>query len=491
MPVDATRRIGVARIRGRSEPLIRRGALLLEDALRTASLPGTEHGRLLLIRSLTLGTIRPTLSAATLAHQLEQRVAELARLAVHGDDPRASHAPAVYFHDRLDAVITLIRRLAGGTLSESGGAWYWRQAVPDWRSDVMPEQAGRVLLGSLLNLNLDFRSFSQAFQRLFEMDALDVVLQAVREQDGPALLQRCGWRGSERMDDFPAGQRAQAGVMPFPQTWQPALSRWTARWGPADARSLWLVAVAVKSWRPETAGPSAVLDEAKALLGTIARFVAAPLASPSSPPDEQVARQAVGETGRVVQTDEAAISEETVQDERVSVYTPHAGFWFLIPLLMRAGFSRAIQDHPEWIDTQVPWHLLHSLANRLAIEPSDPVQLWLSDHELNGSRIEVPERFSELSSEGASVVASWRVAMRRWCRLQANLGLANVVQRPGWVLWNKTHVEVWMPLSDVDLRIRRVGLDLDPGWVPWLGRVIRFYFDAERRPHGTGGIAGR
>jgi hypothetical protein len=425
------------------------------------------------------------------AHQLEQQVAELARLAVHGDDPRASDAPAVYFHDRLDAVITLIRRLSWGTSGESGGAWYWRQAVPGWQSDLMPEQAGRVLLGYLLNLDPGSRSLSQAFQRLFETDGLDVVLQAVREQDGPVLLQRCGWRGSERVEDSAAGQLAQAVVMPFPRTWQLVLSRWTARWGPADARSLWFVALAVKSWRPETAEPSAVLDEAKALVGTIARFVDAPLASSSSSPDEHALRQAVGETGRVVQTDEAAIPEDAVQDERLSVYSPHAGFWFLIPLLMRAGLGRAIQDHPEWIDTQVPWHLLRSLADRLAIQPHDPVRLWLWDHEIDGSRIEEAEQASELSSEGAAVVASWRVAMRRWCRLQANLGLANVVRRPGWVSWNKTHVEVWMPLSDVDLRIRRAGLDLDPGWVPWLGRVIRFYFDAERRPHGTGGIAGR
>jgi hypothetical protein len=33
-----------------------------------------------------------------------------------------------------------------------------------------------------------------------------------------------------------------------------------------------------------------------------------------------------------------------------------------------------------------------------------------------------------------------------------------------------------MPLDSVDLDIRRAGLDLDPGWVPWLGVVVRYRY---------------
>jgi hypothetical protein len=234
-----------------------------------------------------------------------------------------------------------------------------------------------------------------------------------------------------------------------------------------------------------------VLGEATALLGTMARFVDAPL-RPSSPfPGAQSLRHTAGETRPVARTDEAAIPEDAVRDERAPLHTAYAGFWFLIPLLMRAGFGRATQDHPEWIDALVPWHLLRSLADRLAIQPDDPVWVWLSDNAVDGSGGVEPERDKVVSREVAAVVALWRVSMRRWCRIKAHLGLADVVRRWGWVSWSKTHVEVWMPLNDIDLRIRRAGLDLDPGWVPWLGRVLRFYYDAERRTHGTGGIAGR
>lgn len=41
-----------------------------------------------------------------------------------------------------------------------------------------------------------------------------------------------------------------------------------------------------------------------------------------------------------------------------------------------------------------------------------------------------------------------------------------------------SHVEVFYPLDAVRLDVRRVGLDIDPGWLPWLGKVVRFHYGA-------------
>ncbi|HSN05085.1 MAG TPA: hypothetical protein VLS44_08870 [Nitrospira sp.] len=489
MPVDAARRIRTARLRGSSEPLIRRGALLLEDALRTASLPGTDRERVLLIRSLSLGVLRPEKSAASVARELEQRVAELALHAVHGADSRAADAQAVFFYDRLDAVVSLIQRLAQGHSSDGGRAWFWRSAVPGWRPGGTAVQTGRVLLGYLINLDSGLRSFVQGFQRLVASRSLDVILHAVQEQDGPMLLQRCGWGGSDWASGSVSGAHAAIRAVPLPRVWQSALIPWIARWGASDPRSLWLVAVALQSWRPEGARYSEVLSEARALLRTIAGSIDGPLPAPS--PDDPFLRSVSAETGETGHADDPAIPEASRQLEGVPVYTPHAGFWFLIPLLVRAGFGRAIQDHPEWIDAQMPRRLLRSLAERLAIPPDDPVCLWLSDEAEVVSEPVDHEREGIAGNEVDALIGQWRKALRRWCRIEARLGLHSVVHRPGWVSLSRTHVEVRMPLSDIDLRIRRAGIDIDPGWVSWLGQVIRFSYDAERRPHGTGGIAGR
>ena len=44
-----------------------------------------------------------------------------------------------------------------------------------------------------------------------------------------------------------------------------------------------------------------------------------------------------------------------------------------------------------------------------------------------------------------------------------------MLAEPGWI-------EVHLPLDAVDLVVRRAGLDADPGWVGWLGTVVRFVY---------------
>jgi hypothetical protein len=73
--------------------------------------------------------------------------------------------------------------------------------------------------------------------------------------------------------------------------------------------------------------------------------------------------------------------------------------------------------------------------------------------------------------------------MRKWCRRNAGLGLRRIVRRPGRVAWSATHVDVSFALDLTDIRLRRSGLDLDPGWVPWLGRIVQFHYGVEPEPH--------
>jgi hypothetical protein len=81
---------------------------------------------------------------------------------------------------------------------------------------------------------------------------------------------------------------------------------------------------------------------------------------------------------------------------------------------------------------------------------------------------------------GAQVMARcWLVAVRRHLRRVAGLGLADVCLRPAWLVWTDTHVDVHFALAAADLRVRRQALDVDPGWLPWLNRVVAFHFQRE------------
>ena len=77
-----------------------------------------------------------------------------------------------------------------------------------------------------------------------------------------------------------------------------------------------------------------------------------------------------------------------------------------------------------------------------------------------------------------TVVAHWVAGMRRWCWRYPRIRLRSLVATPGRVSATDTHVDLWFDLRQSDVRVRRAGLDLDPGWVPWLGCVVRFHYGA-------------
>jgi hypothetical protein len=54
--------------------------------------------------------------------------------------------------------------------------------------------------------------------------------------------------------------------------------------------------------------------------------------------------------------------------------------------------------------------------------------------------------------------------------------VAAVARRRGRIDHSPGWVDVHLELDQVDIDVRRAGLDLDPGWVPWLGTVVRFIY---------------
>jgi hypothetical protein len=51
-----------------------------------------------------------------------------------------------------------------------------------------------------------------------------------------------------------------------------------------------------------------------------------------------------------------------------------------------------------------------------------------------------------------------------------------LLHRRGTLFAERGWIDVEMPLSEVDIDIRRAGLDIDPGWIGWLGSVVKFRY---------------
>jgi len=64
----------------------------------------------------------------------------------------------------------------------------------------------------------------------------------------------------------------------------------------------------------------------------------------------------------------------------------------------------------------------------------------------------------------------------RYCRVYANCSIRQIVYRPAYIAVSQTHVDVTTPLELLDINVRVAGLDINPGWLPWLDRVFYFHY---------------
>jgi len=130
----------------------------------------------------------------------------------------------------------------------------------------------------------------------------------------------------------------------------------------------------------------------------------------------------------------------------------------LVPALTRLGIADWLVRHPQ--------PLLPALLADLAARVGSPLDaVWAEAFPLDGDAACAP-----------AALAAWRCLLRRYCRVYAHIGLHDLIVRPGRIVVTPLHLDVFFESGAVDLRIRRAGLDLDPGWVPWLGRVLRFHY---------------
>jgi len=573
----ATRRVRMVALTAPSESFVHRGATMLADALRMATLAGATPGRLLVVRSLSVGDIHVNASPATLALSIERRVAMLDATAVRYEDAAATRSAAVFFDDDAEPYVALALRLA---CRQPVDAWFWPLAVPGWRAATTRDDGLRAILLGVLRTRAGPGALLRLVDALCERSALDPVLEVLRAADGAELLRELGWsappaRGSAPVvDDVPAPRRAEghratslAVATPVDATprpgrpqrggarvsarWASVIERWSSRWSIGDPRWIWLVAMGLVAEQPSRLADSRLMADAyHAVVDLVARrpvVLADELSTAPSPPGSPVMAGSDSDEAGTRNGDEANARGSTRTAETTAPEGPaapgarastvHAGLFFVIPIMTRLGMASFLEAHPHLVETDLARRVLDRLGERLAIPADDPVRSavgpvtsadvaetdfvvparWLSglarDDELivrrwtdrgsrllldrsgtlpialwrgrapvavralaRGARLRRGRALAPGETDVDLLTAAWLSAIRRWSRRYAGMGLGTLARRPGRVVATPTHVDVELAHRDADVRIRRAGLDLDPGWVPWLGRVVRFHY---------------
>jgi hypothetical protein len=590
--------------------LVRRGAVLLEDALHTASIPGGDGGRLVLVRRLDVGRIHPRAAPSTLALAIERRLREVELAAVHGEDSSAPAAAAVWFRDAAEACALLAVRLAAGADVDG---WFWPSAVPGWRAGMDAGEGIRVALRAAGDSPLGPAAVAEVLRMALERGVADRLLLTTLTTIALGQLHAYGWAAGGAGD----ADRAE----PVPAAWRPLLARWVGTWGADDVRSRWLAATVLVAERPSRVADRTLPARAAALvravlttLPTIPPRAADALesaspprppaadadASPSRPPraqdsesaadsprpprasddpspvdaadaarpladlaavenppirnpDPQLAaeRKPINGATEAAEEDEShphptdlpearaekrAADEDRAAAESVAPRraaerrrertepegpqpTEAGGLFFLVAAMQRLGMADVLHRHPALLEADLPGRVLLRIAERTRVPADDPAMRCLEasrDAGETGARyaFQAPEvwsravarsgeghvrrdahRTTELDASGRLLMAltpsteeaggaadlerivdAWVTALRRWSRRYARMGLWTLVRRPARMAFTRTHVDVMLALRGAEVRVRAAGLDVDPGWVPWLGRVIAFQY---------------
>ncbi len=294
---------------------------------------------------------------------------------------------------------------------------------------------------------------------------------------------------------------------------------WLQSWGFAPPVAPREQAVGVEQGRA-----TAVVDEASAIARAIGTEVPGPSAFPTlcrqdkaniatttSLPQPRRGASGSGQETEVMATSDPALSGIKPADPVapntatvLSLFSPQAGFALLIPLLQRLDLAALLAANEALLALDLPRHLLLAMADRLHLAANDPLhQLWetavnpLADTNLEAIRI--PPCWRQLTTTSGrplhrfdptkpaitlpQLINLLQGLAALWLRRHCRLSLRRLINRPGRVILTATHWDVIFNLNQVDLQLRRVALDVDPGWVPWLGRVVQFHYRAAGDDH--------
>jgi len=500
------RRVCRLRLRGTDEAALRRAGTLLEDALRTASLRD-EGGRILLVRRMALGRLgaraRPDQVAGTVERALQAAAAECR----HGTEPTAGRATMVWFADALEGHLALARRLLIGPPPRE---WYWPLVARAWRPDAGVGAGLAALASSLAALReapsalpawlaaLTREGHADALRAALTDDhvrALTEVLEAspgagadavlpdgagstatmvprlARPWDEPRPAAPPVAERSPTPNAFLAGALRAAGEEAVPGGHHHGSTSRSAAGGPS--RPAGLGRGEAPTSRAERLGPGALRSGRATTAPGVSRACGPHLEPPPTPSDatprDRRARRVGG--GPAPHASATTVEPEPAQAPPVAPAWPAlsdtaaGGIAFVLNILARLRFAAWLERHPGYATRDPARRVLARILDGLELPGEDPVRALIRP---------VPQGPRE--AREAVIARAWSVAAHGWLRRHVGVSMAELVLRPARLAATRTHIDLWFDPAQCDVRIRRAGLDLDPGWLAWLGRVVAFHY---------------
>ncbi|OAI01625.1 hypothetical protein [Methylomonas methanica] len=148
--------------------------------------------------------------------------------------------------------------------------------------------------------------------------------------------------------------------------------------------------------------------------------------------------------------------------------TRQGGLLYLLNMLNRAEMRSLMLEHAETLPSGWAW--LYRLGQELQLNEDDALidfialQLGLENCSELAQLPPLPAREQVLS------------LAQRWYG-KTSVWQPELLALTGQIQYSPSHVDLYAPMSAIRLPVRLAGLDINPGWLPWLGRVVSFHYD--------------
>ena len=199
-----------------------------------------------------------------------------------------------------------------------------------------------------------------------------------------------------------------------------------------------------------------------------------PLAEESVKADQEARAVKNVDAATELQTTESDHSTTAELADEEAVYIAEAGVFLLINILGRQPLQTVIAEQGVWQQLDSAWLLIYRMASRLGLTDQSTIALLAALAGLESA--EELKRNAETQLSDAAVERL--LAECRDLYPSIELGSA-LLQKPARIERSDAYIDVFFPEQCVDIELRLAGIDINPGWVSWLGCVLQFHYGPE------------
>lgn len=182
-------------------------------------------------------------------------------------------------------------------------------------------------------------------------------------------------------------------------------------------------------------------------------------------------------TDKVSEMEGIEYNSQQIYADRGAPFCQQGGVFYLLNFMARKNTQSLLQQHQAYETLKGPWGCLYRLADLLNRKEDAALDQFFS-YRMGLDSVEELKQLPPLSH----AEQYQQYAEKLYGSLVWN---SNLLSIPAQIEYTSSHLDIHYPMHRVDLEVRRVALDINPGWLPWLGQVVNFHYHADLTTDGV------